>query len=79
MIYLQKAVILSQLLRCPVVSMSIVKLDYNIDWSEYFKLDVESPSGLTRIKGKRGNKIKPNKIIKLDSSIILKLYIAFLQ
>lgn len=39
--------------------MSKVKLDYNIDWSEYFRLDVESPSGLTRIKGKRGNKIKP--------------------
>lgn len=39
--------------------MSVVKHDYNIDWSEYFRLDDKSPSGLIRIKGKRGNKIEP--------------------
>lgn len=32
--------------------------NYNLDWSEYFQLDVDSPSGLVRIKSYRGKEIK---------------------
>ena len=30
------------------------RLDYNLNWSEYFQLDTDSPSGLVRIKDRYG-------------------------
>jgi hypothetical protein len=33
------------------------KLDYNKDWSEYFSLDTDSPSGLVRIRDNRGKSV----------------------
>lgn len=35
-----------------------VKLDYNINWSKYFRLNAESPSGLLRIKDYRDKDIE---------------------
>jgi len=35
-----------------------VKQNYNQDWSEYFQLDCNSPSGLSRIKNYRGKNIE---------------------
>lgn len=35
------------------------KLDYNINWGEYFQLDKNSPSGLVRIKNRDGKTINP--------------------
>lgn len=35
------------------------KLDYNLDWGEYFKLDELSPSGIVRIKTTQGKVILP--------------------
>lgn len=34
------------------------KRDYNQDWSEYFKVDEKSPSGLMRVKNRVGKGIK---------------------
>jgi len=34
------------------------KVDYNLNWSNYFILDSTSPSGLSRIKNKQGKEIK---------------------
>ena len=34
------------------------KVNYNINWSEYFCLDESSPSGLSRIRSKHGNLIE---------------------
>lgn len=36
----------------------VSKLNYNLNWGEYFKLDDASPSGLVRIKNKVGKDIK---------------------
>jgi len=36
----------------------VKKVNYNINWSEYFQLDTNSPSGLVRIKDCRGKDIK---------------------
>jgi len=38
------------------------KIDYNVDWSKYFKVDIDSPSGLTRINDDAGKAIKPRHI-----------------
>lgn len=36
-----------------------IKLNYNQDWSKYFQLDENSPSGLLRLKNKNGVDIEP--------------------
>ena len=35
------------------------KLNYNLEWSDYFKLDETSPSGLSRIRNRVGKSIQP--------------------
>lgn len=34
------------------------RLDYNLNWSEYFQLDTDSPSGLVRIKDRYGKPVE---------------------
>lgn len=34
------------------------KLNYNINWGEYFRIDSSSPSGLVRIKNRVGRDIE---------------------
>ena len=34
------------------------KLDYNLNWGEYFQIDATSPSGLVRIKNRAGKNIQ---------------------
>ena len=34
------------------------RLDYNLNWSEYFRLDATSPSGLVRFKDYSGKNVQ---------------------